>query len=89
MNELEDNLETVLTTSRFEDGKLVEVRLYPADLGQDRTRPISRSGTPSTPSPEMALRVLERLQALSKQFGTTISIQNGVGVIRIASKQGN
>jgi len=89
VNELEDNLETLLTTSRFEDGKLVEVRLYPADLGQDRTRPISRSGTPSTPSPEMARRVLERLQALSKQFGTTISIQNGVGVIRIASKQGN
>ena len=89
VNELEDNLETLLTTSRFEDGKLVEVRLYPADLGQDRTRPVSRSGTPSTPSPEMARRVLERLQALSKQFGTTISIQNGVGVIRIASKQGN
>lgn len=89
VNELEDNLETLLTTSRFEDGKLVEVRLYPADLGQDRTRPISRSGTPSTPSPEMARRVLESLQALSKQFGTTISIQNGVGVIRIASKQDN
>ena len=88
-NELEDNLETLLTTSRFEDGKLVEVRLYPADLGQDRTRPISRSGTPSAPSPEMARRVLERLQALSKQFGTTISIENGVGVIRIASKQSN
>jgi poly-gamma-glutamate capsule biosynthesis protein CapA/YwtB (metallophosphatase superfamily) len=89
VNELEDNLETLLTTSRFEDGKLVEVRLYPADLGQDRTRPISRSGTPSTPSPEMARRVLERLQVLSKQFGTTISIENGVGVIRIASKQSN
>jgi len=89
VNELEDTLETLLTTSRVEDGKLVEVRLYPADLGQDRTRPISRSGTPSTPSPEMARRVLERLQALSKQFGTTISIQNGVGVIRIASKQSN
>ena len=87
--ELDDNLETLLTTSRFEDGKLVEVRLYPADLGQDRTRPISRGGTPSTPSPEMARRVLERLQTLSKQFGTTVSIQNGVGVIRVASNQTN
>src|SRR6266852_2030062 len=38
VNELEDNLETLLTTSRFEEGKLGEVRLYPADLGQDRTR---------------------------------------------------
>src|SRR5438874_8712346 len=86
---VDDSLETLLTTSRFEDGKLVEVRLYPADLGQDRTRPISRSGTPSTPSPEMARRVLERLQTLSKQFGTTVTIQNGVGVIRVASKQTN
>lgn len=89
LNEIDDNLETLLTTSRFEDGKLVEVRLYPADLGQDRSRPISRSGTPSTPSPEMARRVLERLQTLSKQFGTTVSIQNGVGVIRVASNQTN
>ena len=89
VNELDDNLETLLTTSRFEDGKLVEVRLYPADLGQDRTRPISRGGTPLTPSPEMARRVLERLQTLSKQFGTTVTIQNGVGVIRVASKQTN
>ncbi len=89
-NELvDDSLETLLTTSRFEDGKLVEVRLYPADLGQDRARPISRSGTPSTPSPEMARRVLERLQTLSKPFGTTVSIQNGIGVIRVASKQTN
>src|SRR5213594_4719635 len=86
---VDDSLETLLTTSRFEDGKLVEVRLYPADLGQDRDRPISRSGTPSTPSPEMARRVLERLQTLSKQFGTTVSIQNGIGVIRVASKQTN
>ena len=89
VNELEDNLETLLTTSHFENGKLVEVRLYPADLGQDRTRPISRAGTPSTPSPEMARRVLTRLQTLSKQFGTTVSIENGVGVIRVASKQSN
>jgi len=67
----------------------VEVRLYPADLGQDRTRPISRAGTPSTPSPEMARRVVERLQTLSKQFGTTMSIENGVGVIRVASTPTN
>src|SRR5215831_15081905 len=86
---VDDSLETLLTTSRFEDGKLVEVRLYPADLGQDRTRPISRSGTPSTPSPEMARRVLERLQPLSKRFGTVVPIQNGIGVIRVASKQTN
>src|SRR5579872_2443450 len=33
-----DNKEVLLTTSRYEGGKLVEVRLYPADAGIDGTR---------------------------------------------------
>jgi poly-gamma-glutamate capsule biosynthesis protein CapA/YwtB (metallophosphatase superfamily) len=79
-----DNLETLLVTSHFENGKLVEVRLYPADLGQGENRPISRMGIPETPSPEMAQQVLKELQELSKPFGTTIAIENNVGIIHIA-----
>lgn len=78
-----DNMEALLVTSRFEGGKLAEVRLYPADLGQDRTRPNSRTGIPMTPSRQMADRFLNKLQGLSKPFGTTIENQDGVGVIRI------
>jgi poly-gamma-glutamate synthesis protein (capsule biosynthesis protein) len=35
-----------------------------------------------TPSPEMARRVLEKLQKLSAPYGTKIAIENGTGVIR-------
>ncbi len=83
------NKEALLTASRFEGGKLVEVRLYPADLGQDGTRPISKVGNPSAASPEMARRVLEKVQTLSKPFGTRIAIENGVGVIRVVAKATN
>lgn len=79
-----DNMEAMLTTSRYEGGKLVEVRLYPADLGIDGTRPLSEVGTPLEASPEMAQRILKHVQDMSKPFGTTISIENNVGVIRVA-----
>lgn len=82
-----ERMESLLTESKFENGQLVEVRIYPADLGQDLTRPFSRVGIPMTPSPEMAKRVLEKLQKLSKPFGTEIAIENGVGVIRIPRTQ--
>jgi poly-gamma-glutamate synthesis protein (capsule biosynthesis protein) len=81
----DSNLEALLTTSRYEGGKLVEVRLYPADLGQGRSRPLSRTGIPMTPSPETARKILEKLQALSKPFGTTIAIENNIGVIRVTT----
>jgi poly-gamma-glutamate capsule biosynthesis protein CapA/YwtB (metallophosphatase superfamily) len=81
---LPDNKEVLLTTSRYEGGKLVEVRLYPADLGIDGTRTYSKAGLPMTPSPEQAQRILKLLQDVSKPFGTTISIENNVGVIRVA-----
>jgi hypothetical protein len=35
----------------------------------------------------MSQRVLEKLQRLSKPFGTNIAIENGVGVIRIPPGQ--
>ena len=81
-----DNLEVLLVTARYEGGKLVEVRLYPGDLGQEAgTRPHSRLGYPMTPSAEIAQKTLAKVQRFSKPFGTTISIENNVGVIRVAA----
>ena len=77
-----DDLEALLVTARFEGGKLVEARLHPADLGLDH-RPTSRAGNPTTPTPDIARRILEKVQRLSKPFGTTIAIENGVGVVRV------
>jgi poly-gamma-glutamate capsule biosynthesis protein CapA/YwtB (metallophosphatase superfamily) len=80
-----DSMVALIGTGRWEAGKLAEVRLHPVDLGQDRKRPNSRIGVPMTPSPELARRILEDVQSYSKPFGTTIAIENGVGVIRVAA----
>jgi poly-gamma-glutamate capsule biosynthesis protein CapA/YwtB (metallophosphatase superfamily) len=79
-----DNLEALLVTARFDAGKLIEARLYPADLGLDH-RPTSKAGNPTTPSPEIARQILEKVQRISKPFGTTIAIENGVGVVRAST----
>jgi poly-gamma-glutamate capsule biosynthesis protein CapA/YwtB (metallophosphatase superfamily) len=78
-----DDREALLTTSRYEGGKLVEVRIYPADLGRDFDRTISKAGLPMTPSPANAQKILKVVQDASKVFGTTIAIENSVGVIRV------
>ena len=81
-----DNMEALLATSRFEGGKLVEVRIYPADVGIGY-RPVSKIGIPLDPTPEIAREILEKVQRLSKPFGTNMTIENGVGVIRVAAGQ--
>ena len=78
----EEALEGLLVQARFEDGRLVEARLHPADLGRDLKRPFSQRGIPLIPSPEAANAILQKMQKLSQPFGTTITIENGVGVIR-------
>ena len=77
-----DNKEALLVTARFEGGKLVEARLHPADLGIEY-RPTSRAGNPTTPTPQVARRILEKVQALSKPFGTNVVIEGNVGVIHV------
>jgi poly-gamma-glutamate synthesis protein (capsule biosynthesis protein) len=74
----------ILATSTYQDGKLVEVRLYPMDLGTDKSRPWSQMGVARTPTPQMAQEILTKVQLYSKPFGTQIAIENGVGVIRIS-----
>src|SRR5262245_8325577 len=73
--------QSVVTTSRFEKGRVAEIRLHPIDLsytarGADR-------GVPRLASPEVGRTILERLQRLSQPFGTRIAIEQGVGVIRL------
>jgi hypothetical protein len=38
---------------------------------------------PTTPSPELANRILADVQRYSEPFGTKIGIENGIGVIRV------
>jgi len=72
--------QSVVATSRFEKGRVAEIRLHPIDLsytarGADR-------GVPKLASPDLAKTILDRLQRLSQPFGTRIAIEQGVGVIR-------
>ena len=73
--------ETVIAVSRWQGGRVAEVLLYPVDLGYGRK--LTSSGTPRLASPEMAQSILERLQRISKPYGTRIDIDAGVGRIRL------
>jgi len=75
--------QSVVTTSRFEKGRLAEIRLHPIDLGY-AARGADR-GVPRLASPEVGRTILERLQRLSQPFGTRIAIESGIGVIRPAT----
>jgi poly-gamma-glutamate synthesis protein (capsule biosynthesis protein) len=72
--------QSIVTTTRFEKGRLAEIQLHPVDLnytarGADR-------GVPRLAATDVARTVLERLQRLSQPFGTSIAIEQGTGVIR-------
>ena len=78
-----DNLvfQSVIAVSRYEKGQVSEIRLYPVDLGYGKR--LTESGIPRVPSPEIAQRILERLKKMSKPFGTNISIEENIGIIRV------
>lgn len=79
----DNNLVALAAQTKYQDGKLVEIRIYPVDLGVGRSRPWSKMNVPMTPSPELARKILTDVQAYSERFGTKISIENGVGVIKV------
>ena len=72
---------SVIAVSRFEHGQIAEVRLYPVDLGP--TAGNVNQGIPRLATPTVAETILEELQRLSKPYGTTIAIEDGVGIIRL------
>ncbi len=72
--------QTIVAVSRFAGGRLSEVRLYPVDLGYGLK--LTRSGVPRRASPAIARTILERLQRISRPYGTTIGIEDDVGLIR-------
>ncbi len=80
--QLKPTLESFVAETRFEGGKLKQVRLIPVDLGQT-PRPGSQVGIPRRPSPEVAQKILAELIEYSKPFGTVIEIRDGVGVINV------
>lgn len=74
------SLESLIAISRYEDGKLSEVRLYPTELGING--PDSRLGIPRIAELKDAERILKRVERLSDEWNTDIEIERGVGIIR-------
>ena len=72
--------ESVIAVSRYVGGEVAEIRLYPIDLGVTGTG--AGRGVPKMADAEVGRRILERMQRLSEPFGTRITIEKGVGVIR-------
>jgi poly-gamma-glutamate capsule biosynthesis protein CapA/YwtB (metallophosphatase superfamily) len=71
----------IVAATDFDNAQAKTVRLYPLDVGN--TYEPSRRGVPHLADAANARRILEALQKDSTQFGTKISIENSVGIIRI------
>jgi poly-gamma-glutamate synthesis protein (capsule biosynthesis protein) len=72
--------QTIVAVTRYERGRAAEIRLVPVDLGYGMR--LTKSGVPRLASPATARAILERLQRLSQPYGTTIRIEDNVGIIR-------
>ena len=72
--------ESIVAISQFDRGQLSQIRLHPIEI-TDNVR-MAHRGIPYLAKPETAQRILTRLQKLSAPFGTTISIEQNIGVIR-------
>ncbi len=74
--------QSVIAVSRYEQGQVSEIRLYPVELGFKM--PEADRGVPRMASPEVARVILERLQKLSQPLHTEIKIDHNVGIIHVA-----
>ena len=57
--------------------------LAPAAFDQIAVLRAQRGLSPRISPPNIGGKILERIQRLSKELGTTIAIENNVGVIRV------
>lgn len=71
--------ETVVPIVTKRADRIVEVRLYPATIDPNAG---PSGGLPHLATGKPAMRILSRLQLLSRRYGTEIRISDGVGVIR-------
>ncbi|MET4349895.1 CapA family protein [Bradyrhizobium sp. RT9a] len=73
--------DSIVTVGRFEKNQLIELRLYPIELGHSKR--FANRGVPRLAPAPQANVILERLKALSEPFGTRIAIENNTGIINL------
>ena len=71
---------SVVAVSTYQNGAVSEIRLYPIELGFDDA---ANRGVPRLATPAVAQEILATLDRLSRPLGTTIAVEENVGVIRI------
>ncbi len=75
--------ESVVPLITYQDGRVVELKLYPVVLGQKAPR--FERGTPVLAAPEEGQQIMMRLAKLCEPYGTALRVEpDGVGVIRVA-----
>ena len=74
--------QSVLPWCRYEGGKLVELKLYPVALGYGKPRTVR--GRPLLAKGELAEEIIEQITALSRPFGTEITFQDGIGLVKLS-----
>lgn len=70
--------ESVIAVPSFKEGKIIDLKLYPLDLGQREPR--SQRGTPFLADEAKARKIIEHLAELCEPFGTRIEFRNGIGI---------
>lgn len=74
--------ESVIAVPTLRNGQLVDLKLYPTDLGFGKPRP--QRGRSKLADPALAKKIIDRLTKLSAPYGTKISFDNGIGVVHFA-----
>ena len=72
---------SVLPRMRYNGDKLSELRLYPVELGMNKTR--SQRGRPMLADVEYGEKILRVIKKLSKPYGTEMDIKENVGIVKV------
>ncbi|MGD2201200.1 MAG: CapA family protein [Candidatus Bathyarchaeota archaeon] len=72
---------SVIPFMEFEGDQLSSLRLHPVELGQDKPR--SQRGRPMFVDEEEGAEIVGIMEELSEPYGTEITIENGIGTVKV------
>ena len=72
--------DSVAVLTKWQGKKFVEAQLHPITLGFGKSR--AERGRPKLASGADTVRILEMMTTRSKAFGASVTIQNGIGIVR-------
>jgi poly-gamma-glutamate synthesis protein (capsule biosynthesis protein) len=75
--------ESVIAVPRWRGKELIEIKLYPVSLGFGKFR--TKRGRPMFADPDLSKKIIEDLKRLSKPFGTTIDLKEGIGIVKLST----